>query len=57
MEDEIICNCMQVSKHEIVDSIKNKGAINVQDVMDITSAGTACGSCIDKIEEIVKSER
>ncbi len=57
MEDNIICNCNQVSEHEIVDAIKNKGAVNVQDIMDITSAGTACGSCIDKIDEIVKRER
>ncbi|RLD45438.1 MAG: (2Fe-2S)-binding protein [Bacteroidetes bacterium] len=57
MEDNIICNCMQVSEHEIVDAIKNKGAVNVQDIMDTTSAGTACGSCIDDIETIIKRER
>ncbi len=57
MEENIICHCMQVTEHEIVDSVKNKDAINVQDVMDITSAGTACGSCIDQIEEIIKRER
>ncbi len=57
MEDNIICNCNQVTEHEIVDAVKNKGAVNVQDIMDITSAGTACGSCIDDIEEIVKRER
>ena len=56
MEDNIICNCMDVSEHEIVDSIKNKKATNVQDVMDITGAGTGCGSCIDDIEEILKRE-
>ena len=48
---------MQVSEHEIVDAIKNKGAVNVQDIMDTTSAGTACGSCIDDIEEIIERER
>ncbi|OYT10741.1 MAG: (2Fe-2S)-binding protein [Bacteroidetes bacterium 4572_112] len=53
----MICNCNQVTEHEIVDAVKNKGAVNVQDIMDITSAGTACGSCIDDIEEIVKRER
>ncbi len=57
MEDNIICHCMQVTEHEIVDAVKNKDAYNVQDVMDITSAGTACGSCIDEIDEIIKRER
>ena len=57
MEDNIICNCNQDTEHEIVDAVKNKGAVNVQDIMDITSSGTACGSCIDDIEEIVKRER
>jgi len=56
MEDNIICNCMQVTEHEIVDAIKNKEATNVQDIMDITGAGTGCGSCIDDLEEILKRE-
>lgn len=56
MEDNIICNCMDVSEHEIVDAIKNKEAISVQDIMDITGAGTGCGSCIDDLDEILKRE-
>ena len=56
MEENIICNCMDVSEHEIVDAIKNKEAIDVQDIMDITGAGTACGSCVDDIQEILNRE-
>jgi len=56
MEDNIICNCMDVSEHEIVDAIKNKGAIDVQDIMDTTGAGTGCGSCVDDIQEILDRE-
>jgi len=56
MEDNIICNCMDVSEHEIVDAIKNKEAIDVQDIMDITGAGTGCGSCVDDIQEILDRE-
>ncbi|RLD65696.1 MAG: (2Fe-2S)-binding protein [Bacteroidetes bacterium] len=56
MEDNIICNCMDVSEHEIVDAIKNKEAISVQDIMDITGAGTGCGSCVDDIDDILKRE-
>jgi NAD(P)H-nitrite reductase large subunit len=56
MEDKIICHCMDVSEHEIVDAIKNKEAQTVQDIMDITGAGTACGSCIGDLEDILKRE-
>jgi NAD(P)H-nitrite reductase large subunit len=56
MEDKIICNCLKVSEHEIVDAIKNKGAVMLQDIMDITGAGTGCGSCVDDIDEILKRE-
>jgi len=56
MEDNIICNCMDVSEHEIVDAIKNKEAIDVQDIMDTTGAGTGCGSCVDDIQEILDRE-
>ncbi len=56
MEDNIICNCMDVSEHEIVDAIKNKEAVTVQDIMDITGAGTGCGSCVDDLDEILKRE-
>jgi len=57
MEDNIICHCMDVSEHEIVDAIKNKNAVTVQDIMDITGAGTGCGSCVDDLDEILKRER
>ena len=47
---------MDVSEHEIVDAIKNKEAVTVQDIMDITGAGTGCGSCVDDLDEILKRE-
>jgi len=47
---------MDVSEHEIVDAIKNKDAQTVQDIMDITDAGSGCGSCIPDLEEILKRE-
>lgn len=55
-EENIICNCMEVSEHEIVYCIKRQDAMIVQDIMDITSAGTSCGSCIPQLEEILKRD-
>lgn len=56
MEDNIICHCMDVSEHEIVYTIKNNEEVNLQDIMDITGAGTGCSSCIGDIEDILKRE-
>ncbi len=47
---------MDISEHEIVNAIKNKDARNIQDIMDITSAGSGCGSCIPDLEEILDRE-
>lgn len=51
--DELICLCMSVSKETIIEAIKN-GAKTVEDVQAATGAGTACGGCIPKIEQLLK---
>ncbi len=48
---------MDVTEHEIVYTIKNNEEVNLQDIMDITGAGTGCGSCIGEIEDILKREQ
>ncbi|MFI3255898.1 MAG: FAD-dependent oxidoreductase [Psittacicella sp.] len=52
--DEIICNCNQVTKGEIIKAIK-EGAITVEKVGEVTAAGTSCGGCQSKIMTIIKS--
>lgn len=54
--DEIICQCMEVSRGDIIKAIKEKGLKTVEEVQDETDAGTGCGSCIEEIEEILKTE-
>lgn len=51
--DEIICNCMEVYKSEIVKAIKSKGLKTVEEVGEATDAGTGCGGCQDDIQEIL----
>ncbi len=50
--DEIICNCMQITRGEIIDSIK-KGSKTIEAVGEDTEAGTVCESCHDDIQEIL----
>lgn len=51
--DDIVCNCMGVTAGEIMDAIEG-GARNVEDIQEITGAGTVCGGCIGDIEELLK---
>lgn len=55
-EENIICECMTVSEHEIVYCVKRQGAMMVQDIVDNTGAGSSCKSCIPKLEEIITRE-
>jgi NAD(P)H-nitrite reductase large subunit len=52
--DEIVCNCMQITKGEIVDAIKAGNLKTIDEVGDANEAGTICGSCHDDIEDILK---
>jgi NAD(P)H-nitrite reductase large subunit len=51
--DEIICNCMSVTRGEIVDAIRQNGLTTVEEVGDATNAGTGCGGCQELIQEIL----
>ena len=39
MEDQLICNCMEVYKSTIVKAIKEKGLTTVEEVGEETEAG------------------
>ncbi len=56
MEDNIICNCLDISEHEIVHAIQKQDAVTLQDIEDITGAMTGCGSCTEDVEEILQRE-
>jgi nitrite reductase (NADH) large subunit len=52
-KDEIVCHCQEVTYQEIVDAF-NSGADTIDKIGDVTEAGTACGGCIEDIEEILE---
>lgn len=52
--NEIICNCMGVSRGDIEDAIRTKGLKTAEEVSNATDAGTGCGGCVGLIEEILK---
>jgi NAD(P)H-nitrite reductase large subunit len=50
--NKIICHCKQVSYIDIRKAMV-AGARTVEDIQEITGAGTGCGNCIKDIEKIV----
>ncbi len=48
----IVCVCKQVSLGEILFAIKEKGAKNLDDLARLTDAGTSCGCCRKKEDDI-----
>ena len=48
----IVCECKQVSLGEIIFAIKEKNAKNLEDIAKITDAGSSCGSCRCKEDDI-----
>ena len=53
--DDIICNCNEISRAEIIKAIKEKGLKTVEEVGEATTAGTVCGGCQEEIQEILDS--
>ncbi len=53
--EEMVCNCYQVTKQEIVDAIQSKKLKTVEEVGEATNAGTGCGGCQETIQEILNS--
>lgn len=51
-EENIICKCRNVSQKTIEDAIKN-GCDTVSKVGEATNAGTACGGCKNKIQNLI----
>ena len=50
---EIICHCFEVSREEIENAIREKGLKTVEEVGEVTNAGTGCGGGQEQIQEIL----
>ena len=50
---EIICHCFEVSREGIENAIREKGLKTVEEVGEVTNAGTGCGGCQEQIQEIL----
>ncbi len=53
IEDDIVCTCFGVSRHEIETVVKENSLTSVDDVTNYCKAGGGCGLCRDKIQAIL----
>ena len=52
--NKILCHCRQVSYKDIKIAM-TKGARTLDDIKEMTGAGTGCGRCTEEIERVLKS--
>jgi len=52
-EGQIVCECFGVTDREIEKAVRENNLTSVEEVTNYTKAGGGCGSCHDKIQEIV----
>ncbi|MGN1392884.1 MAG: Fe-S cluster assembly protein NifU [Succinivibrionaceae bacterium] len=52
-DSPLICKCFGIDENKIVKAIKENNLTTLQEVTNYTKAGGACGSCHEKIEEII----
>ena len=53
-DDEIICTCFDLTVKDIKDAYNN-GAKTLEEIEEVTEAGTLCGACIGDLEELIAS--
>lgn len=51
--DKTVCYCLGVTNGMIKDAV-DSGASTLEEVQEITKAGTACGSCVDNIQHLIE---
>lgn len=52
--EDILCTCMDITKGEVEDAIRDKNLKSVVAVQDETEAGTVCGACVDDIYNLLE---
>ena len=54
-DDETVCTCFDISRSFLENEIINNNLKTLNDVVNYTKAGGACGRCKGKIQEILNS--
>lgn len=46
-----VCTCKHVTLGEVIHSIKERGACSIDEIGELTDAGTCCKSCVCKEQD------
>lgn len=52
-KDEIICNCLNIRKNQIVSIINKNKLKNIEEITKKCKVGSICGKCKEKLNEIL----
>ena len=50
--EKVVCNCFGVTNGMIKEAVEN-GASTLEEVQEVTGAGTVCGGCMDDVQRLV----
>ncbi len=50
---ETICFCANVTAGDIKDAVES-GRTTLEEVQEVTGAGTHCGGCVDKVAALIE---
>jgi len=48
----MVCTCRQVTLGELIHAIEEQGARTIDDLGDLTEAGTSCGCCRSEQDDV-----
>lgn len=51
--EKIVCNCLSVTVGRIKDAV-DSGASTLEEVQEITGAGTVCGACLEEVQNLTR---
>lgn len=52
--DKIVCSCLGVTNGRIKEAV-DSGASTLEEVQEITEAGTICGACLEDVQHLVEA--
>ena len=52
-----VCTCKHVTLGEIIHAIQERGAKTIEEVGELTDAGTACGCCRSKEDDFTGEQQ
>ncbi|GAB1416741.1 hypothetical protein MASR2M117_21470 [Paludibacter sp.] len=52
-DNPIVCTCMDITRNDVIQGIKEFNCKTVDDIVDAIGAGAVCGACLDDIQDIL----